>query len=187
MEYIGLVRSYKRVSQRHLARKAGVSYKAIQLIEAGHDARLFTLNKIAEGLGYPRDEFLKYAERFFSALPSAVSVTGSCMAQERGKNWRIHFFDFVDAFRRNPREELILRPPTVSLKPPLMVLLTSTVETLCDEAGLSHPFWCTGVEPLAQPWFPSETENLKAMALIESPVHFRKRNIFVLKNFLERV
>jgi hypothetical protein len=29
-------------------------------------------------------------------------------------------------------------------------------------------------------------ENLKASALVESPVHYRKRKIFVLANFLER-
>jgi hypothetical protein len=29
-------------------------------------------------------------------------------------------------------------------------------------------------------------ESLKAMALVESPVWFRRRNIFVLGNFLDR-
>jgi hypothetical protein len=42
------------------------------------------------------------------------------------------------------------------------------------------------VEALDSPWFVAGIENLKASALVESPVRFRKRNIFVLANFLER-
>ena len=40
---------------------------------------------------------------------------------------------------------------------------------------------------LDKPWFVSGFENLKSTALIESPLNFRKRNIFVLGNFLTRV
>jgi hypothetical protein len=32
----------------------------------------------------------------------------------------------------------------------------------------------------------SGVENLKAMALVESPAWFRRRNVFVLGNFLNR-
>lgn len=187
MEYFDLNRSNQHLSQRRLARRADVSFRAIQLVESGHDTRLSTLNKIAEGLGYPRGEFLQHAKRFFSADPSSVAVAASQMAAARGRNWQIPFFNFVDSFRQNPREALILTAPAVSLKPHLLALLATTVETLCNEAGLPYPFWCRGVAPLTTPWFPSETENLKAAALVESPVHFRSQNIFVLKNFLERV
>jgi hypothetical protein len=37
------------------------------------------------------------------------------------------------------------------------------------------------------PWFVSGMENLKAITLVESPLHFRRRKIFVLGNFLSRV
>ncbi len=62
----------------------------------------------------------------------------------------------------------------------------STVETVCAEVSLPSPGWCCGVEALDSPWFVAGIENLKASALIESPVRFRKRNIFVLANFLDR-
>jgi hypothetical protein len=38
-----------------------------------------------------------------------------------------------------------------------------------------------------QPWFVSGFEGLKAISIAESPVQFRRRLIFVLKNVLERV
>jgi hypothetical protein len=37
------------------------------------------------------------------------------------------------------------------------------------------------------PWFVSGMESLKAIALVESPLPFRLRKIFVLENFLSRV
>lgn len=42
-------------------------------------------------------------------------------------------------------------------------------------------------EPIQPPWFVAGMENLKAIALAESPLRFRLRKIFVLENFLSRV
>jgi hypothetical protein len=39
---------------------------------------------------------------------------------------------------------------------------------------------------LPAPWFVAGVENLKASALVESPVQFRRNNVFVLGNFLAR-
>jgi hypothetical protein len=39
---------------------------------------------------------------------------------------------------------------------------------------------------LSEPWFVSGMENLKASALLESPLPFRRNNVFVLGNFLSR-
>ena len=42
------------LSQRELARKAGVAYKTLQLLESGrHDPRWSTLTKIGSALGLP--------------------------------------------------------------------------------------------------------------------------------------
>ena len=60
-------------------------------------------------------------------------------------------------------------------------------ETLAAECGAGPPDWTNGVGPLDRPWFVSSYENLKASALVESPVPFRSRNVFVLANFLDRV
>jgi hypothetical protein len=38
-----------------------------------------------------------------------------------------------------------------------------------------------------KPWFVAGMENLKAIAVAESPLRFRIRKIFVLENFLSRV
>lgn len=39
------------------------------------------------------------------------------------------------------------------------------------------------VPGLKDPWFVTGIENLKAIAIVESPVFFRRRKIFTLQNF----
>lgn len=67
-------------------------------------------------------------------------------------------------------------------------IINSTAHYLCTrEFNTSAPIWAEKNLWLREPWFVSEVENLKAMALLESPASFRSNNIFVLDNFLSRV
>jgi len=109
------------------------------------------------------------------------------MLRDGFESWRVHVFDAVDAFRRNPGEGLVRSAPDDNLHPRLGALTASTVEMLCAEVQLPVPAWCCGIAALERPWFVAGLENLKASALVESPARYRKRNIFVLANFLERV
>lgn len=64
----------------------------------------------------------------------------------------------------------------------------ATVETLCREAGLPAPDWTESPRCyLHRPWFAGALESLKAILLAESPVAFRRRNLFVSANALVRV
>jgi len=64
----------------------------------------------------------------------------------------------------------------------------ATVETLCREAGLKPPEWTESPRCfLHRPWFAGALENLKAILLAESPVAFRRRNLFVSSDALVRV
>lgn len=64
----------------------------------------------------------------------------------------------------------------------------ATVETLCREAGLKPPEWTESPRCfLHRPWFAGAMENLKAILLAESPVAFRRRNLFVSSDALVRV
>ena len=106
------------------------------------------------------------------------------LADER--NWRVHLMDFVDDFRhyRNPAA---VAEPVRFTHPQLDPLLASTAEKLCDELGIVSPDWLAGVPACKDPWFVAGVESLKAIALVESPLRFRIRKIFVLENFLSRV
>jgi hypothetical protein len=101
-------------------------------------------------------------------------------------NWQIPFMDFVDDFRREKnvaqiQEGLILGHERFD------ALLASTIEYLCREQHIKTPDWVAAIPACRKPWFVAGMESLKAIALVESPVEFRIRKIFVLENFLSRV
>ena len=181
-------RAAKGISQRRFAKLAGLSFRSVQFIESGkHDPKISTLQKIASTIGYPPRFVHRHLESLFQQPPDSVAVVSERIAEEGEKSWKIWLFNFADAFRNKKDWRYVEVPPYEKTSPRIKALLASTVENLCDELSLSVPGWCEGIPPLNAPWFVAGIENLKAMALIESPVHFRKRNIFVLGNFLERV
>jgi hypothetical protein len=102
------------------------------------------------------------------------------------KNWAIYLMNFVDDFRyyKNPAA---IAEPVPYTDPQMDPLLASTAEKLCDEVRLECPTWLASIPACPTPWFVSGIENLKAIALVESPLRFRIRKIFVLENFLSRV
>lgn len=177
-----------QISQRGLAKKAGISFRTVQLLEWGHhDWRLSTLEKIAHTLGLPNSAIERTVGRRLSWEVDSVADISERVCLDGEASWSIHLFNFVDEFRRNPRRELIDAAPESETPRHLECLIASTVESLCDEKGMIHPAWCMSVGRLPAPWFVSGVESLKATALVHSPLHFRKRNIFVMDNFLDRV
>ena len=102
------------------------------------------------------------------------------------ENWQIPFMDFVDDFRRY-RDVSTIETAFQSGNEKFDALLASTVEYLCNEQGIIVPNWILSIPACDKPWFVSGIENLKAIALVESPLEFRIRKIFVLENFLFRV
>ena len=102
------------------------------------------------------------------------------------EHWSIYLMDFVDDFRYYKALPM-LEEPIVWADERLDALLASTAEALCDELGLAAPLWLATVPACRKPWFVAGMENLKAIALVESPLRFRIRKIFVLENFLSRV
>lgn len=187
MQTIGNARRRRRLSQRELSRRAGISFRGVQLLEApGHDARISTLEKVADALGLPAEGVRWVLERYLGEAPESAFCASMRIIFDGFDSWKVHLFDFVDAFRAAPAPALLRTPPTAELDPRLAALLASTVETLCAEQGWTPPPWSAGVSPLPRPWFVSGVESLKASALLESPVRFRRRNLFVLSNFLSR-
>ena len=124
----------------------------------------------------------------FLLHPDSIRAAGLRMLGDGHEvgSWTTPLFDFVDAFRRRPSPELLAEPPVDLHSDRLNALVAGTVEALCVEAELPAPAWCQAVPPLSEPWFVAGVENLKASALAEAAVPFRKRNVFVLGNFLHR-
>jgi len=188
MKMLRKIREDQGFSQRELATKSGISFRCVQqLEEPDHNWRVSSMQQVAQGLNLPSGGLNYYVTHYFSLMPDSIEDISLRMQQERFESWKIHLFDFVDRFRHDRDPRLVDGAPVKDLKIHLQALIASTVEMLCDELDFRVPPWCQGIPTLDKPWFVSGTENLKAMALIESPTYFRARNIFVLDNFLSRV
>lgn len=101
-------------------------------------------------------------------------------------NWVIHLMDFVDDFRYY-KDRQAVAAPFLQTDDQMDALLASTAQYLCDELGMETPDWILEVPACKDPWFVSGMESLKAIALVESPLQFRVRKVFVMENFLTRV
>lgn len=188
MKEIKLARQKKRLSQRNLAEKASISFKGLQLLERhGHDAKLSSLQKLAVALGLPGKGIERSIQDFFSLHPDSIKAASFRIREDGFDSWTLHLMNFVDAFRRTSDAGLVQLAPSEGLDTKLIAIMTSTVEFLCVQQAITIPEWCRSIGTLSDPWFVSGIENLKATALVESPVYFRKRNIFVMTGFLDRV
>lgn len=94
--------------------------------------------------------------------------------------------DFVDDFRRTKDSAAIAQPFALGDERKDAVL-AGVIETLCDEMNIEIPGWLNSVPACGEPYFVSGLESLKAISIVESPVHFRIRKVFVMENFLFRV
>ncbi|MBI2068122.1 MAG: helix-turn-helix domain-containing protein [Deltaproteobacteria bacterium] len=188
MKSITFLRNIKGLSQRNLARQAGISFRSVQLLESDrHDPQISTLQKVASAIGYPVHAVQGCLNRFFYQPPESIAIISEWILEEGEESWRGWIPQFVDTFRKKRDPRYIEEMPASKTAPKIKALLASTVEALCAELELPPPDWIEMVVPLTEPWFVSGVESLKASALVESPVFFRKRNIFVLGNFLDRV
>ena len=101
--------------------------------------------------------------------------------------------NLLDDFRcqcTTPEEKLALvsDPPEPTGEPQTDACFAAMVESLCREASLNPPPWTVSPSTyLPRPWFAGGLQSLKAILLAETPVAFRRRNLFISANALHRV
>jgi hypothetical protein len=180
------LRKLSKLSERELAKEAGIARETLRSCEAEpRQTHVVHLEKIAFVL--KRQVLLEFVPA--ESASSELSTVGISLAVIRDgfESWKIHFMNFVDEFRRTFDARLILLAPVPTLDEKLRALLASITCTLCYEAGMELPSWARREYFLDRPWFVAGMQSLKAMALLESAPEFRRNNIFVHENFLRRV
>lgn len=167
------------MTSREVSERADVARETLRTCERDpRRARVECLERVAHLF----DHEVLLAVVPMEAVNADLSTAAISMAVIRDgfESWKIHFMNLVDQFRRMPDLRLVLLPPVAALDPRLGALLASIVCSLCEEAGVETPSWATREYFLKTPWFVAGVESLKAMALVESPLAFRRNNIFVL-------
>ena len=117
---------------------------------------------------------------------NTIRQTQTLMLEYPGNKW-IYMMDFVDDFRYYKEPDAIKDAIITGMNVDIDALLASVVEYLCDEIGSDAPEWTASIPACKYPYFVHGMENLKAISVVESPLRFRIRKIFVLANFLSRV
>lgn len=179
------LRRSKKLSERALALSASLSRGAVRdlLSPSGRNVTVNSVNQLAEHFG--RDVAIIVTPP--TILSEYSTIAGALKVERDGfDSWKIHLFDFVDEFRRTVDARLLLLPPPSSSDERLQALFASVVVSLCEEVEVDSPTWAKKRYFLPEPWFVSGMQSLKATALLESPLPFRRNNIFVLENFLTR-
>jgi transcriptional regulator with XRE-family HTH domain len=111
MDTIRDARKRRRLSQRELSRRAGVSFRGVQLLETpGHDCRLSTLEKVADALGLPSEGVRWVLERYLREDPDSAFSASLRILRDGFDSWKTHLIDFVDRFRADPAPGLIATP-----------------------------------------------------------------------------
>jgi hypothetical protein len=174
----------KGLSEYDLARLTKISRLTIRALLRGHvGSRLSSWIDAATALEH---KILLVSEA--ESTSTDFSVQGVCfqVQMDGESSWKIHFMNFVDEFRRSMDTRLIALPPPSNLSDRLKALMASIVCELCRENAIQAPRWAERTFTLSKPWFVSESEALKPMMIVESPLAFRRNQIFVGTNFLDR-
>jgi hypothetical protein len=101
--------------------------------------------------------------------------------------------NLLDDFRERcttaeERLALVGEPPEATGQPETDAYLAAVAESLCREFALPPPAWTEHSRYyLRRPWFAGGLQSLKAILLAESPTAFRRRNLFISANALQRV
>lgn len=184
---IGHLNEKNPVSERVLARKAGLSRTTLRLLKEGKlNPTLQTLQRLAEAEGL-EIELVRYPKNSSIQSEFSTAVVSLEATKEAFNSWKIHFMNLVDEVRRSYDPRLLELPPVRQLDEKRSALLAAIVLQLCDELHWPFPKWAIEMPRLPHPWFLAETESLKASAILESPILFKSKNIFVLENFLKRL
>jgi hypothetical protein len=113
-----------------------------------------------------------------------------CLAEARaaGSAYQRTINQFIDDFRRaSVTDRAVMVADPIAESGALEGLIAGVVSALCREAGPEAPEWVGHISS-PEPFFPfpAESFEMRVRLMIESPVAFRIRRVFVPENYLSR-
>jgi len=95
--------------------------------------------------------------------------------------------DFLSSRSPDELEPAIAEADLSGLSPFLANYVAAMTEQAAARAGVTPPAWTRAVQPLDEPYFATDLVSLRPHLLRESPVPYRRRNLFVDASVGDRV
>ena len=159
------------LSQRALARRAGVPASTVARIERGEmDSTIGMLQRLTGAAG---------SSLTIDHAPAIPTIAAAAASGEVEPNWTM-FKATTDWVRTHPAdaEIAISAAPDVD-NARVANLAAAAAEMIASWAGLRAPKWTAAVEPLSEPWEHPGTPRMVARARNAAPDEFRRRNIWL--------
>lgn len=180
-----LAQKRENFSERNFCIKSGMSRAGLRnIMIKNENIGLKSIINVASYLN--QDIYLMATNHSTNTDFSTISICYKII-QDGLDSWKIHFMEMVDEFRNTLDPQLILLAPPSNFPRHLKAMLAAIIVELCNETNIDAPSWSCKMYFLDRPWFVSGMQSLKAIALAESPLAFRRNNIFVHNNFLQRI
>lgn len=128
-------------------------------------------------------------------IDEVIKLINNDKLKTKDGNFSIHISNFIDDFIRSDnktRTEMIIDEPAQydMVSKEEYSYVAALIERLADYYGVDKPLWIYNKDKyyLDNPYFPIECKGrLRWFLLIDSPVPFKKRNIFVSNDHFIRV
>jgi hypothetical protein len=103
-------------------------------------------------------------------------------------HYQLPIGEFVDEYRRSSSEQrtAMIRDPQFECGP-WEALLAGVVSSLCHEAAAPVPSWVDGISsPVPYFPFPAKSFAMRVLLMLESPLAFKLRRVFVPATYMRR-
>lgn len=176
-ELIRNAREQRGLSQRALAKRAGVEQSTIARIELGDaDPAYSTVIRLLNAAGF----------RLPDPEPSIPTLAEAATGGDE-IDWTM-LRSVTDLAERDPSTVKLLNgaepPPTAGIT--TRTILAAVAAFLAEEAGVRAPGWARHTPPLAEPWHPGGTPRMIRQTIAETPPAVARYNVWLRASAMQR-
>ncbi len=176
------------LTQRALARQAGIAQSEIARIEGGKiQPSLPVLGRLLDSIGLQLQISTTLLDNRFTAAKIAASVAAELPDEDRAFRSALVLSDDLAAVTPVRLQELVVEPPPLTHNDRFDALIAAIVEDACVRAQVGPPRWVDDQDRKTDDWLVSGIEALADEARKETPPAFARHGVFVLEGELTGV
>lgn|SRR3990167_8565636 len=95
--------------------------------------------------------------------------------------------DFLEELSPLELQRAVRNPDQIKLSPFLENYVAAMIEQAANLKEVTPPLWVNDITPLTEPHFSSQLNSLRIHLLLNSPIAFKRRNIFIDSSIGSRI